>query len=263
MSFRPTSDQLAVLRALAYLECDGCLSAGPEGRPTVPKIRFSGVPEPLLRAWVQVDGEAFTSTILPMERRRLIRSTRKRAWPFPWAKFRFALPDERVMDMERRRVTPDEVGRLLQQTCGGIYKPAPRSRTRTRVAEPEHATNLLEARFEEHRRAGPRVARFYRTINMIDAGCFLSITDRGLQLHDTIGDDFQPNELVRLSQCAPLTGLSKRTIERHLRRGDIPRPDVVGGDGSANLWYWSSIRPPLQAITKRLLPERFPGSRVI
>jgi len=71
------------------------------------------------------------------------------------------------------------------------------------------------------------------------------------------------DELVTLSQVAPLTGHTKRTLERYLNDEKLPQPDVRGGDGKANKWYWSTIRPPLQKMSGRLLPERFPGSQIL
>jgi predicted DNA-binding transcriptional regulator AlpA len=69
------------------------------------------------------------------------------------------------------------------------------------------------------------------------------------------------DDLVTLDQVAHLAGLSKRSLERYLSDGAIPDPDVRGGGGKANKWYWSNIREPLSKIAQRPLPDRFPGSR--
>ncbi len=79
--------------------------------------------------------------------------------------------------------------------------------------------------------------------------------------HHAPKDETEIDELRTLSQVAPLTGLTKRTLERHLK--ELPEPDVRGGNGKANKWYWSKIRPPLEKISKRPLPRRFPGSQIM
>jgi predicted DNA-binding transcriptional regulator AlpA len=71
------------------------------------------------------------------------------------------------------------------------------------------------------------------------------------------------DELVTLNQCAPLCGVSKRTLERWLQDGKLPPPDVPGGVGRANKWHWNTIRQSLQREISRQLPERFPGTRII
>jgi hypothetical protein len=71
------------------------------------------------------------------------------------------------------------------------------------------------------------------------------------------------SELVTLDQVAPLTGLSKRSLERYLSKGALPEPDARGGNGRANKWQWHNIRPALAKIAKKSLPEVFPGSRFI
>lgn len=71
------------------------------------------------------------------------------------------------------------------------------------------------------------------------------------------------SELVTLDQVAPLTGLSKRTLERYVQDGRIPQPDVPGGGGRAHKWYWNAIGPALSKVTNKPLPDRFPGSRII
>ena len=71
------------------------------------------------------------------------------------------------------------------------------------------------------------------------------------------------DQLVTLDQIAPLTGLSKRTLERYLSKGELPEADVPGGGGRAHKWLWQSIKPSLSKIAGRQLPDRFPGSRII
>lgn len=77
------------------------------------------------------------------------------------------------------------------------------------------------------------------------------------------GDVAKVDDLVTLSQVAPLTGRSKRTLERYLREETLPQPDFPGGGGTAHRWFWSTIRPSLVKVSKRNLPNRFPASRII
>lgn len=71
------------------------------------------------------------------------------------------------------------------------------------------------------------------------------------------------SELVTLSQVEPLCGLRKRTLERHLSVGTLPRPDVPGGGGRSHKWYWHNLRPALEKVSRKPLPEKFPGSRIL
>lgn len=71
------------------------------------------------------------------------------------------------------------------------------------------------------------------------------------------------DELVTLDQVAPLTGLTKRTLERYLRKGELPDPDISGGNGRSHKWYWQKLRPDLAKVARRNLPDRFPGSRIV
>lgn len=71
------------------------------------------------------------------------------------------------------------------------------------------------------------------------------------------------DELVTLDQVAPLSGLSKRTLERYLQDEELPEPDIRGGGGKANKWFWRNLRPALSKVAQRTLPDRFPGSRIV
>ncbi len=73
----------------------------------------------------------------------------------------------------------------------------------------------------------------------------------------------QIDEIVTLSQVAPLTGLSKRTLERCLKAPEFPQPDFRGGNGKAHKWFWRVLRPALSKISKKELPVRFPTTRII
>ncbi len=71
------------------------------------------------------------------------------------------------------------------------------------------------------------------------------------------------DELVTLNQAAVLAAMSKRTLERYVTKGDLPEPDFRGGGGKAHKWYWRNLRAALEKLSKRILPERYPGSRII
>lgn len=76
-------------------------------------------------------------------------------------------------------------------------------------------------------------------------------------------DVTQLGDLVTLSQVAPLTGRSKRTLERYLAAEKLPEPDFRGGDGQSHKWYWGRLRPALQELGIRALPDRFPAARIV
>jgi hypothetical protein len=65
------------------------------------------------------------------------------------------------------------------------------------------------------------------------------------------------DDLVTLTQVAPLAGVSKRTLERWRDDGVIPAPDECGGDGRANKWYYLRIREAISTHINRKLPLRF------
>lgn len=68
------------------------------------------------------------------------------------------------------------------------------------------------------------------------------------------------SDLVTLDQVAPLCGLAKRTLDNHRMDGILPRPDIKGGGGKSHKWYWHNLRPHLEKVSTKLLPEKFPGS---
>jgi hypothetical protein len=71
------------------------------------------------------------------------------------------------------------------------------------------------------------------------------------------------DDLVTLDQAAAVAGTSKRTLERHVSKKKLPKPDVPGGGGRAHKWYWKRLRPALETVSRRRLPERFPTSRIV
>ena len=68
---------------------------------------------------------------------------------------------------------------------------------------------------------------------------------------------------VTLDQAAAVCGSSKRTLERYLKNGKLPEPDLCGGHGEAHKWAWSNLRPALEEHVRPSLPVRFPASRVV
>ena len=68
---------------------------------------------------------------------------------------------------------------------------------------------------------------------------------------------------VTLLQMASIVSKSKRTLERLRDNGELPTPTVKGGEGKADEWLWSDVRPILQEEYRRKLPEVFPSDRFI
>jgi predicted DNA-binding transcriptional regulator AlpA len=114
-----------------------------------------------------------------------------------------------------------------------------------------HLPRRIEDRVKATTRHG--VPRGYR----IDAYRITKAGRAMLRKIDTVID-----VLVTLAQVSPLTGLSKRTLESYLHDRKLPRPDVPGGGGKSNKWYWSKIRPSLQNVSNRPLPVEFPAGRI-
>lgn len=68
-----------------------------------------------------------------------------------------------------------------------------------------------------------------------------------------------PSDHVTLRQCAPLVNKQKRTLERWKTKDtSFPTPEVIGGDGKADEWLWTTIRPYLERKSDRKLPDEFP-----
>ena len=104
------------------------------------------------------------------------------------------------------------------------------------------------------------LAREARALAAARGGVWMgwSLKDSQLPAEAAVIDD-----LVTLNQVAPLAGISKRSLERHLRHGRIPEPDVRGGGGKPHKWFWKKLRPGLSAVAERPLPEQFPAGRII
>jgi predicted DNA-binding transcriptional regulator AlpA len=120
--------------------------------------------------------------------------------------------------------------------------------------EPKEKYFSSNASIEVYQRIAAELARVRDWIEKSLVSARQHPTPRPEQLWD---------ELVTLDQVAPLTGLSKRTLERYVRQGKLPTPDIPGGGGKANKWFWANLRSHIASLTHRALPERFPGSRLI
>ena len=63
---------------------------------------------------------------------------------------------------------------------------------------------------------------------------------------------------IDLDQAAALVSRSKKTLERKLREGSMPMPDIEGGGGKKHEWVYSKLRPWLENEYGRVLPTRPP-----
>jgi hypothetical protein len=70
-----------------------------------------------------------------------------------------------------------------------------------------------------------------------------------------------PDSLVTLVQMAAIVHRTKRCLEEY--KGRLPKPKVTGGGGKPHEWLWSDVRPKLEKLFGRELPEIFPGDRFI
>ena len=68
---------------------------------------------------------------------------------------------------------------------------------------------------------------------------------------------------VTLWQMAAIVSKSKKTLERLRKNEILPAPDVKGGNGKANEWRWSKVRPILEKEYWRKLPEVFPADQFV
>jgi predicted DNA-binding transcriptional regulator AlpA len=82
--------------------------------------------------------------------------------------------------------------------------------------------------------------------------------EQGKQFHNDETDCY-----VSLQQCASIVSKSKKTLFKKYTDGDLPAPCVPGGNGKAHEWRWSKIRPCLEHLFSRKLPDRFPGDRFL
>lgn len=80
-----------------------------------------------------------------------------------------------------------------------------------------------------------------------------------MRLSEASAVDAKPfTQYVSLQQMAEYCKVSKRTVERWKTGGKLPFPDIEGGGGRADNWKWEAVRPTLEQLTGRVMPERFP-----
>ncbi len=73
-----------------------------------------------------------------------------------------------------------------------------------------------------------------------------------------------PTDHVTLRQCAGIIKKNKRTLERWKEDDtNFPTPEVIGNDGTADEWLWTTIRPYLESKSNRKLPDIFPAHRAV
>lgn len=80
------------------------------------------------------------------------------------------------------------------------------------------------------------------------------------------GRNAEPSRQVReqyvtLDQMAAMASRSKKTLERWLKDGKLPEPDVEGGGGRPHEWRWRDVRDVLEEQSGKPMPERFPDVR--
>ena len=85
--------------------------------------------------------------------------------------------------------------------------------------------------------------------------------DRLLSAAAGEADGNELDDLVTLDQAAAMVHRSKRSLQRHVHKGDLPKADIKGGFGKASRWYWSNLRPSLEKLFVPDLPKKFPYSR--
>lgn len=92
-------------------------------------------------------------------------------------------------------------------------------------------------------------------------------TQRALPFGAVMADDppAEPPQYVTLDQAAAWVNRTKRCLEAYRRdparrrKWRMPEPDVKGGDGRPHEWAWPTIRPWLEHVFGRRLPERLPA----
>jgi hypothetical protein len=70
-------------------------------------------------------------------------------------------------------------------------------------------------------------------------------------------------QVVTTSEAAAAAGISTETLLRHVANERIPPPDFPGEPGQAHRWYWENLRPDLEKVARRPLPERFPAGKIL
>lgn len=71
-----------------------------------------------------------------------------------------------------------------------------------------------------------------------------------------------PINHVTLGQMAAYVNRSTRTLERWAKKKSFPKPKVIGGGGKPHEYDWTELRPVLEKLSGRPLPERVSDIRV-
>ena len=186
--------------------------------------------------------------------------------------------NEAVKWAERMGYVTVRLGDLFRTMLPWVYPERYRTKAKLIFARPDGKCALIQWEPAPHRgfvvvAVGGvpesenvfRVNEFLPWVKSSPREQLIRITGDGLRWLDANADRWSPrlDDLVTLSQVAPLTGYCKETLGRSVRTGKLPKPDIHGGNGKANKWYWSKIRPALERIAKRQLPRRFPSSQII
>jgi hypothetical protein len=269
MPFRPDSIQLRILQNLEEFQVKGVPVGAVDGVGRTTNVTLTvGVPAIILKASLGLgtNEEELRQAVDPLLLRKLIRKDRQPGWPLPFPNVRIHLSDGRAIVVCTNTTTGGATVRFRPQTidvrlsrCESKTSPGTRRRPKntsrgvhaTAWAGTPKGTMLLNVREHHAWCSFPNITVF-------------RITDRGARCLDACDARLDPDDsLVTLRQIAPLTGLSKRTLERHLHDELLPRPDVPGGKGYAHKWRWGSMRPALKPYSKKILPMRFPGERIV
>lgn len=247
-----SGDLDSILRCLVALERDGiALEPREDGR----KCRFhAGVPEALVQGWTRLSGDEFNEAIWTLERRNLISVKMLDSWPYL-----------------KNMVLRHEDGRSFVVRCWtrgdeqeAVFQVSVEWPSETK-APPELERPAYDSQVAVWA-IPPAEGQMTRSIirhYSPGVGAFFSVQRAGIELLEQGAPSQKLDPLVTLDQITALTRITKRTLERHLRAGKLPRPEYPGGDGKAHKWHWSSIREPLSAVCNRVLPLEFPGGRLI
>lgn len=84
-------------------------------------------------------------------------------------------------------------------------------------------------------------------------------THDGIQSRTENDDQTPTPQWVTLDMIAALVNRSKKTLERWVKQGKLPSPDVEGGGGKPHEWNYLKLRPALEQYTEKKLPPNFPG----
>lgn len=240
-----------ILSCLVALERDGIAI---EPLEDCRKCRFhAGVPEALVQGWTHTSAEELKRAMWTLRRLKLISKKSLDTWPY-LKRMSLRHADGRSFKIHCWTRGDEDEATFQVIVDWPSASEAPREPElldhNSQVAVLAIPPKLGEVATNVIRHYSPGVGPFFKVLK---AGIELLEQDAVPQVLD---------DLVTLSQVAPLTGYSKRHLER-LVGTQLPPPDIAGGAGKSNKWYWSNLRGPLSKLSKKILPSRFPGSQLI